>query len=312
MNYDPDTFLPNSASNWRLIRNRLLNKGQIFVSHDGTQYLRIGPSSILQPEVAFAKSLKASGFPVASILDDGEVDGTTYFIEESLGEQTFGRIFKNEYMAQGKVSSESFNAYCQVAANFLRAQLQNVTEQASDIPVLIRLSKALGENPQFDTPALQTALDTITGRLSKLPSAPTHGDLTPFNILKGGVIDFEHNFTGPVGYDVLAGVLFGRFWDFKDKNGESKLSYDLTDDQLGNYMRVIDDTAAKHNIKQLSSYTNDVVLLRAVWALAGDKDQAEASGDDSKWRFRQAILSYCVAKYNARQPIATNTFGQLA
>lgn len=57
------------------------------------EFLRIGPEGLIVPELNLHKKLLGYGFPVPGIVAEGEKDGKTYYIEQSLGDELLGDIF---------------------------------------------------------------------------------------------------------------------------------------------------------------------------------------------------------------------------
>jgi hypothetical protein len=92
-------------------------------------YLRIGAPSKISKDLAFHKKMEAYGFPVASLLVEGEHEGQLYFIEESLGEKCFGYIFKEETEKYGQIQEETFDQFIAITLKFAKTQLNTVTEE---------------------------------------------------------------------------------------------------------------------------------------------------------------------------------------
>ena len=71
--------------------------GTTAVYRSDGRYLRLGERAQIQRDVAFHEQMVAGGFPVASIISQGEYKDFVYLIEESLGEQHFGSLFAEEF-----------------------------------------------------------------------------------------------------------------------------------------------------------------------------------------------------------------------
>lgn len=296
---------------WEYVKDRTLERGQVFRLADGSQYLRTGNQAQIAEEAAFARHVQASGFPVPEVLEEGTLpDGTAYYTEKSLGGETFGVQFYHEHKQHKQVSDETFNRYIATSVRFLRAQLdpQNHLKGPSELREGSNIENVLEENPDIDSGRLEAAFRKTTIRLGRLPLVLSHGDFGPFNILANGVIDFEHKFTAPVGFDVLTNVFAGRFWNF-EKNGQHMLAFDFSEEQIARYLSAIDEAATALDVEQLSQYTDDMLLLKAIWSLSYEKRAAELHGTGpEKWQWRKGTLEYCLDRYLAGEPIDTTTF----
>ena len=304
-----------AGRSWRLYRSRASGTGKIYKSNDGSAYLRTDSFKVIHAEVTYAKKLYDLNFPVPKIEESGKLGGQeAYFVEDSLGEETFGVRFRREFKENGLVSDETFKQYCLISRDFLEAQLKSADifkGSKSDIATSLHIDTVLDENPDFDSGFVMRAVKKAITRTASLPSVLTHGDLNPFNILEKGVIDFEHSFIAPVGYDVIGNIFYGRFWDFVDEKGDSKLSYDFTDAQIKAYLYAMDKVVEEYDIKQLSDFTDDFLLLKSAWSLCHEKKLALASGSNRKWHFRRAVFLYCLERYAAGEVIDTKKFNTL-
>ena len=298
---------------WTYIKDRLLDRGQVYRRFDSSQYLRTGTIEEINAEVGFVRNLRQRGFPVPEVLGQGEINGLGYYTERSVGKVSLGEHFQSEYVSQGKVSDTTFTAYCEMTCKFLAAQLDpaNRINGESDLRKGIHLANVLEENPDIDADQIERYVTKIEDKLQIPPLTLTHGDLSPFNMFEEGIIDFEHKFIAPVGYDVLTSATDQRFWNYTGVDGKTQLEYDLSAGQIAYYLDRIDAVAKQHGVEGFLKFTDEFVLLKAIWSLAHEKEFASQSGNILKWDFRKAVLIYCMEQYLHNEPIDTNKFKEL-
>lgn len=300
-------------TDWTYVKTRALDRGNIYIAADNSRYLRVGPTDRIHQELDFARNVQELRYPTPEVLSEGDMDShTAYFPEASLGSQTFGNIFRSQYTESGSVSNTSFNQYCHIANLFLTAQLKSahtVTEP-SNLRAGVSLDNVIEENPDLDKENLDQAFSKASAKVSGLPLVLTHGDLGPFNMLPGGIIDFEHKFIAPVGFDVLTSPFVGRFWNFTTPDCVNKLAYDFSEAQIQQYLEAIDATASNLGIDVLSQRTDDMLMLKAIWVTSHEKQIAEKIGHPYIWQNKKETLRYCVNQYLADQPIDSSTFGK--
>lgn len=310
---DLEQQLKLEDTNWNFVKTRTLGQGAVYLSAYEDRYLRIGSDDDIRNEAGFAKSIHDMGFPVPEVLSDGTIDADTYyFTESSLGTKTFGDTFREEYRDSGAIEETSFGQYCRVASLFLVAQLKSAPSsgEQSNLRDGLNLDNVIEENPDLSKEALEKAFAKAVARVAILPLVLTHGDLGPFNMLPGGVIDFEHKFIAPVGFDVITSPFVGRFWNFTRPDGTSQLAYDFSERQIKHYLDTIDSTASNLGLENLSNFTDDMVLLKAIWETSFEKQIAEDLGNNYRWQNKKETLRYCVNQYMADLPIDTSTFGK--
>ena len=95
-------------------------------------FLRLGPG--LEAELCAHRQLLAYDFPVPRILEVGAHEGSTYVVEESLGQGTLGDRFVAELDANGVVSDASFSVFLYVVSRYARAQAAMVATSAAAVP----------------------------------------------------------------------------------------------------------------------------------------------------------------------------------
>lgn len=300
-------------TDWHSVKERTIGQGIVYLSITGDRYLRIGPKNSIRDEVEFAKTLHNMGFPTPEVISGGEIDADTYyFIESSIGTRTFGDIFKEEYASTRVVEETSFDQYCRIASQFLVAQLESASaiSEQGNLRDGVNLDNVIEENPDLAKENLKEAFSMAEARVVNLPQVLTHGDLGPLNMLPGGVIDFEHKFIAPVGYDVLTSPFTSRFWNFTAPDGTSQIAYDFSEKQIRKYLNTIDATASDLGLEDLSRFTDDMLLLKAIWLTSFEKQIAKKIGNNNRWQNKRETLRYCINQYVAGLPIDTTTFGK--
>ncbi len=63
-------------------------------------FLRIGPKDLISSELHLHRKLLNFGFPVSSIISEGEKDGRYFYVETSLGDTHFGNVFWLRFQSQ--------------------------------------------------------------------------------------------------------------------------------------------------------------------------------------------------------------------
>ncbi|MFZ5391341.1 MAG: phosphotransferase [Patescibacteria group bacterium] len=304
-----------NGQQWLYVKDRFLGRGRVYCLPDNSQYLRVGPIEKIAAEVAFLRQLNNYNFPVPKIINQGEYDNFGYYIEESVGQFSFGDRFRQEYLVNGRVSSETFSNYCKMSIRFLVAQFKSAKDangiSTNELRKGICVDNVVTENPDISVDYLNDVLSKVENKLKVLPLSLTHGDFSPFNVFNNGVVDFEHNFIGPIGYDVLTGPLYESFWDYKESNGESQLLFCFSEEQLVYYFNQINQVAAHYGISDFSVFKDSFLLLKAIWLLSYEKQLAGELGSNLRWNFRKAILKYFLSWYLDNKPIDTKVFKKL-
>lgn len=301
-----------AGDTWNHVKERLSANVKVYRSVDSSKYLRIGETGSIKSEVTYVKKIYGLGFPVPKVLKQGEVSGCSYYIESSVGEIPFGDKFREECTSQGHVSQDSLESFCEIMCAFLRAQIKSSSlSMQVDLRKDIMLSNVLQENPGLDINQVESCVKKIEHRISWLPKNFSHGDLTPRNVFEKGVIDFEFCSIAPIGFDVLTAPLVERFWGFSANDKKTHEEFYLDEKQISYYFHRVEKEAELHQIKGFLQFTDDFILLKAIWSLAHEKYRAEQSGDTTKWDFRKKILVYCMECYLTGESIETEKFKRL-
>lgn len=296
---------------WNFVKEKPLSGIKVYRSINGLKYLRIGEGEKIKSEIGHVTELRTLGFPVPEVLYQGETpDHLYYFIERSIGEKSFGDTFREEYASGHKVSDESVKSFTEMVCTFFKIQIQSPDQPHTniDLRAQVMLLNVIEENPDLNAGQLEECVRKIEIKLDALPQKFSHGDLSPRNVFKEGIIDFEYGTIAPIGHDVLTAPLLERFWGFKTGVKNTNEEFYLSEDQISYYFKRIDEEAESHGIKDLLRYRDDFLLLRAIWSLAHEKEQAERMGNSHKWEFRKKVLIYSMNSYTNHKPIDTKEF----
>ena len=239
--------------------------GTSAIYKDDINYLRIGESDKMRKDLTLHKKLESLGFPVPKLLGEGSYEGMYYFIEESLGEDHFGNIFRKETEKYGHIQDQTFDQFVRILALFAKAQLNTATSDKAwdSFKNGIHLDFIINELPDKEKEILR-AYKMVGDRLSVLPFALVHGDLTPFNVYPKGVIDFEDSFVGSVGYD-LGTIIEHLNWFPESRDFEYYKVYNFTVEQKKRISDMVDELYREYGLPRFSDYLDDLNFVRGVW-----------------------------------------------
>ncbi len=311
--------VPLDPDQWLFVKKRGPDRrsGDVYRSADNALYMRTGEAHAIHSEAEFVKMAKEQGFPVPKVVDIGLFpDGVGCFVETALGTENFSSLFRREYTTTAKVGDALFDTFCTVVLQFLAAQLRPFCRQPgpSQMREGLRIGKVEHQDPDIAS-LVEQAIVKAENRMQKLPLVFTHGDLSPFNIMPQGVIDFEERFIAPAGYDAITSVLFQRFWDYPKPDGTgSMILWDFNQQQINRFLLQADQLYSAEGVPPLSAFFNDFLMLNGVWALALVSDQVEDMDafEVQHWQWRKKVALYCINCYLADQPIQSQAFGSLA
>ncbi len=304
---------PPHLENWIFVKERgaIAHGGNVYCSSDGSLYLRTGEVSTIRSEAAFGSMAWQNGFPVPEVTKIGQLtDGLGYFIEKSVGTETFGDLLHREYAATGSISDQTFDAFCEINLRFLAAQINPSCRQSvpSELRSGIQIENVSSQNPDV-ADLLEQAFAKAEERLQELPLVWTHGDLSPFNILPGGVIDFEVRFVAPAGLDAVTAIAFQRLWDFPQADGTGTMRlWDFHHQQVAAFLAQADALFAAQGLPALSIYFDDFLMLKAIWALSYEKPDDQQSPQVQRWLWRKRVAVYCTECVLAGKPIDSGSF----
>lgn len=227
-------------------------------------YLRLGAATV--PEVAMQRRLLAGGFPVAEILEVGEHGGSPYFVEASLGRDTWGDAHEGRIDAGGRVSDQEFWVFGEVMLQWARAQLggERSPWQSGDLADLLGVARAADHVPEVAT-AIGAAFEQAVTELSDLPGAHQHDDLHAFNACPGGVIDLEGIGWAAAGYDVATAVLDPSLAEGRWEDGTLVLTW-FTEDQVRTYLDRLDEEFLRASAPPPSTLVDAYLMCRAISA----------------------------------------------
>ena len=97
--------------------------------------------------------------------------------------------------------------------------------------------------------------EKIKTELNHIPFVLSHGDFNAFNILPHGVVDFEHPFEGPLGFDLVT-IFTTPDWFPSSGDYEFSNTYRYTAEQKERIWNIL---------PELKRYEVPLSLLRAVW-----------------------------------------------
>lgn len=221
------------------------------------KYMRIGLPAIIAHEASRQRHLWGAGFPIASLLETGEVDGHSFFVEAALGESVLGEIFESETQEHGTVTDASFRSLLMVVLRWAEAQLQHVATPGTppDLAYTVRLTDIERLLPDL-IPLTRQVFLRLQQRFTGFPTVLTHGDFHPHNICTGGVIDLEFVHWSVAGYDIINAFF-----------GEGLWPIDLTDFRFTQMQQTlashaIDELFHAHHLPLPLAYMADFLMCR--------------------------------------------------
>ena len=239
--------------------------GSTAIYKNVSAYLRVGDVLKIQKDLARHKQMEGCGFPVAKLLAEGTIAGMAYFIEESLGDRHYGIIFKEETEEFGAIRDQTFDQFVDFCVRFAQAQLKTVTGE-QDWPGFekgIHLDILCQEMPA-EKEKILSKYRAVQKKLAGVPFMLSHGDMTTFNILPKGIIDFEDSFMGPAGYD-LGALVEHLNWFPESTDYEYYRLYDFTPAQRQRFLDRIDDVYSKVKLPKLSDHLAEFNFTRGIW-----------------------------------------------
>lgn len=304
---DYQTALPG-FEDWIFVKERgaISRTGSVYHSPDSSLYLRTGEESAVRQEAEFGRRTWQNGFPVPEVTEIGQLPGGLgYFIEASVGTDNFGDLLGCEYAATGSISDKTFADFCKISLQFLAAQLKPSSRQSglSQMRAGIQLDNVRQQNPDV-AGLFEEAVTKAEGRTKTLPLVLTHGDLSPFNILPGGVIDFELRFVAPAGLDAVTSIAFQRLWDHPKPDGTGTMRlWDFNRQQVADFLSQADALFAAQDLPVLSVYFDDFLMLKAIWALCFERPADLNSAQVQRWLWRKRVATHCAENYLLEKPI---------
>jgi len=235
------------------------NTSQVFRAQDKESYLRVGPAETIDSEVRFHRRLLEFGFPVPKILEEGvQENNEKYFLESSAGAKHFGELFQSDMQEHRVISNETFDQFLAVIKQYVEAQKRMVIEDRNWESVFIgaHFDIMLEEMPD-EKEKIMAVWEKVKLDLADTPFTLCHGDFNAFNILPGGVIDFETSFEGPLGYDLVSAASSIN-WFPQSGDFEVLAKYSFADSQFNRLLAVSEDSTKNFDA---------LFVLRAMWAV---------------------------------------------
>lgn len=292
-------------------KDRLMG-GSLYTTEDREVYLRTNEAAKIAGELNITRELSNRGFPVPHVIGNGTLaNGDSYFIEESIGDKSFADTFTEETKAEGLVSDESFEAFIALIKKYCEAQFNPenyVPHDKEALAHMVALANVMRNNPPSEETreAFMEAYDKAAERTLSLPWGYIQADLNAYNILPEGIIDFELASFGPVGYDALTNVYFGRIWP------KDKVRYRFSNEQIARYTAEIDAVAKRYNLPPISEYVDDFLVLKNIWGSGKDKASEEhPDRDPDFWQWRVQVRDWCIQQYLKGEKINTDLFEEI-
>ncbi len=249
---------------YELVRTQRGGVSFVYKGEEG--YLRIGVPRIIAKHLNAHNLMEAAGYAVPRILAVGEHEGQLYFIEESMGDTRLGDAFAADCAEKGEISTERFGELLEVVRKYGEAQLRAPKPPGNlrGFKPAIHIRTLSRELPE-DAEKIVAQFREITARLSVFPDVLSHGDFNPQNLFARGIIDLEHAFHGPWGYDLVTALVhINQFPDSRDFEYFARYRY--SDAQKSQYLATIDTIATKNGLPELSAFLPDFEFCRAVWS----------------------------------------------
>lgn len=294
-----------------IVKPSRLLPGMVLRSQSRKAYARLGPKESALQEHIHTVSLRERGFPVAQVLESGEY-GTDqwYFIEESLGEETFHDQFAQEYEKNGAISDETFKRYSAIVQQYASAQFnpnnRTAISAAEFVEATIPDSSIVANYAQCgkDVDRYHEAIAAATTNLADAQMGVVQYDLNPFNILEHGMIDFELVGYGPLGYDTSLVSLWHRWFASSGANTRYTIAYYLSEAQIAEITHIIDATATQYDVPSPHRYMQEFLLIKTAWGFSSTQDVYENPTDKQAfYRYRAGLLEHCVESYLHKKPI---------
>lgn len=235
------------------------NGTTIYSADDGQSFLRFGTIDAIDTELRFHKHLIEQGYPVPTIIEEGLWEtNEKYYLETSAGNEKFGILFRDDTAEYGTISETMFGDFVLITQRYLQAQQQSETieQDWESVFIATHFDVLLEEMPGSEN-QIMAVWDKVKVDLSTLPFVLCHGDFNAYNILPGGVIDFETTFNGPKGYDLVSAAV-SIDWFPSEGDVEILAKYSFTSEQRIRLLALQSDA---------SRYFDALFILRSVWSV---------------------------------------------
>lgn len=232
--------------------------------------------------------METAGYPVAKLVATGKVGHRYYFVERSLGEKPLGDSFEADWRKSGEISEDHFRELLQIAELFADAQIRTSTTlgPAKELASGIFLEVLCDELPDVSD-KIRTKFAQVFERLSVYPFVLSHGDFNPRNLFPTGVIDLEHFFQAPFGYDLMTALVHV---ELHPEGGDYEFlaKYRYSEEQKKRYLAMLGKISIGFQLPPVSNFADDFAFLRAVWSTVRLHEWPKLQ----KWRYNLLISKY--------------------
>lgn len=268
-------------------RHIRVQRGASAIYRADDRYLRIGPPAVIAEQLSVHRDMERAGYPVAAILATGSYGGLDYFIERSLGEQSFRVRFTEEYGANGSLDEATVSRFIAIAERFLRAQIGTAQAPAPDsYREGTHLDVMKAELPAY-AERIEARFQRSLAATAGLPYVVTHGDFNPSNMYPEGVIDIEDSFRAPLGYDLVT-ALYTIDWFPDSPEYEYVAQYRFGTPDKERFLAMCDRVLIEHGLPALTPRYDDFAFARAAWMTARMHQWPKIQA----WRYQKFISSH--------------------
>ncbi len=291
-------------SGWTFVKHRTATEGAVWKSADGLFYKRTGGED-LRAEAEFQQLAASLGYPVPEIVDSGSEDGRYFVVERAIGDTSLHEEALTDAGRDGQVSYQVISTAAAVASKLLQAQARHPLPATPWFEKAAFAAEVFEENPDLDTPRVHETVKHALDRLARLPMVHGHLDYGLPNVLRAGVIDWQHHGPVPLGYDVYPAL------DIVAFKGGGK-GYGITPEQRAAYTAALDETTASLIGQRLSEHLGDFLLAKCFFFLALIRPTDPTRQDKHlKWQYRRALFTMGLDQYKSTGTIDTGTFPAL-
>lgn len=298
-------------TDWELVTSRTAaDTGAVWYSAGERLYKRTGGPEV-EAEGEHQRLLADLGFPVLRPTAVGAARGEHYFTEPETGQ----RNLHEQAMAQaaahdGQVDDTLIDTAVRISSSLLRAQAAHPVE---DVGEYARtwfgragfVEEVFAENPDLDTARTRALIDTAVERLAHLPLCHSNLDYGLPNAFPDAVIDWQHHFPAPLGYDVHPMLDIAAF-----KKG--RRGYAFTPEQRSRYISALDEVAQECTGEVLSPHLGDFLWAKCFFFLARTRPRSDSHPEKHrKWRYRRTLFTLSAEEYASTHGIDTATFPSL-
>lgn len=225
--------------------------------------------------------MESAGFSVPHLLSSGTHEDQAFFLETAMGELRLGDAFADDYQKTNAISDSHFDELLSVVRAYAESQFHAPTPPGSlrGFKPAIHIRTLCRELPHY-AEKIETRFAEIMQRLKVFPTVLSHGDFNPQNLFAEGIIDLEHAFQGPWGYDLVTALVhINQFPDAHEYEYVARYRY--TDEQKVRYLGLVDAIATSHGLPNISDHVHDFEFCRAVWSSVRMAEHPKLQ----KWRY---------------------------